>query len=104
MTERRSPTTEKVAAMIAAGGGTTYKAGTVTTDASGLQTITFNTAFADTNYSIQISCDSISVDSGIMAVWGNKATTGFDIKTLDDGGKAEPSVIVNWLAIAYNDP
>ena len=80
----------------------TIKSGTVTTDGDGLASVTFATAFPDTNYSVVLTAQ----DPGdtTICMFYNKGTGGFDLKTEDDGGKAAPNVVVNWVAITYNDP
>lgn len=84
------------------GGGPTTKAGTVTTDGNGVGSVIFTTPFPDTNYAISFACDG-SVDD-IIATWSNKTVNGFDVRTHDDGGKAEGNSIVDWTAISYSNP
>ena len=84
------------------GNGTVIKAGTVTTNGSGIATVIFTTAFPDANYAISFACNG-SVDD-IIATWSNKTASGFDVRTHDDGGKTEGNTIVNWIAIPYSNP
>lgn len=77
-------------------------AGSVMTDVNGNASVIFNTAFPDTDYAISLTPE-IGLDT-VIAMYGNKATTGFSIKTEDDGGKDEPNVNVDWLAVEYNNP
>ena len=84
------------------GGGLITKAGTITTDGNGVASVIFATPFPDANYAISFACDG-SVDD-VIATWSNKTVNGFDVKSHDDGGKAEPNAIVNWIAVAYNNP
>ena len=105
MAERRCPTTAQVQAMIDAGGGgngAVIKAGMITTDGGGLGSVVFGTVFADVNYAISLSCE----DPGDAPIvwWSNKTVDGFDIKTMDDGGKVEPNVTVDWIATPYSNP
>jgi len=97
MAERRSPTTAKVAAMIAAAGGFAVEGGTITTDGEGVFSVVFGSPFPDTNYQILFSCEG-SADVTI-ATWTNKTVNGFDISSDDDGGKTEPNTTVDWIAI-----
>ena len=83
------------------GGGPVIKAGTITTDGSGIGSVIFGTPFPDTNYAISFACDG-SVDD-IIATWSNKTVDGFDVRTHDDGGKVEGSTIVNWIATPYSN-
>ena len=85
-----------------AGGGATIKAGTITTDVNGAASISFNTSFSNTNYAILLSC--ANPGDTTLAMWSSKAVGGFSVVTEDDGGKAEPSVVVDWLATAYANP
>ena len=84
------------------GNGVVIKTGTITTDGNGVGTVMFTTPFSDVNYAISLACDG-SVDD-IIVTWSSKTINGFDVRTHDDGGKAEGSVIVNWIAIPYNNP
>ena len=98
MPERRSPTTAKVAQMIAQAGGFAVKGGTITTDGNGVFSVVFGSPFADSNYQILFSCEG----SGdvVIATWTNKTMNGFDISSDNDGGKTEPNAIVDWIAIS----
>ena len=78
------------------------KTGTVITDENGARSIIFATPFADINYAISFACE-VPADT-VVAMWLNKTVNGFDIKTEDDGGKAEPNVVVDWIAVAFNNP
>ena len=84
------------------GSGPTVKTGTTTTDNQGDATVTFNTAFPDTNYSIAMS--SLYPNDVGVCMWQNKAAGGFDIKTQNDQGNNEPNVTVDWTATAHYDP
>ena len=86
------------------GGGNspTIKSGTITTDGSGVGTVTFNTEFPDTNYAIILTCQDPG-DTGV-AMYYNKAVGGFNVKTEDDRGSNERDVTVDWVATPYNNP
>ena len=77
------------------------KAGTITTDENGNASVVFVTPFPDVNYAIALSCEN-SVDT-VIAMWLNKTVDGFDIRTNDDLGKAEPNAPVNWIVASYNN-
>lgn len=83
------------------GGGLIIKAGTIVTDANGVESVIFVTPFADVNYAICFGCDGSADD--VIATWTNKTVDGFNIRTCDDGGKAESNAIVNWIATPYNN-
>lgn len=83
------------------GGGPIIKSGEIVTNGSAVGSVVFGTAFADTNYAISLAGDG-SVDD-IIATWSNKTVNGFDVRTFDDGGKAEPNTTVNWIAISYSN-
>ena len=40
----------------------------------------------------------------VICNYSNKQVTGFDFTTFNDGGKAEPSVTVDWIVTPYNNP
>lgn len=86
------------------GSGLVDKGGTVTTNAQGEGTVSFNTSYGSTNYFIILT----SIDPGdatlAMVQSGTKAVDGFDIKTWDDGGKVEPNVEVLWCTGLYSNP
>lgn len=86
------------------GGGLVDKGGTVTTNAQGVATISFNTPYGSTDYFINL----IAIDPGdatfAMVQSGTKAIDGFDIKTWDDGGKTEANVEVLWNTGLYSNP
>lgn len=84
-------------------GGLVMKSGTITTNALGNASVTFNTSFPDANYAILLTPASIDIDA-VMAIYGTKTTVGFIVKTQDDGGKSEANIDVDWLAIEYNNP
>jgi len=84
------------------GGGPTIKAGTIITDGSGVGSVVFSTPFLDTNYAVSLSGEG-SVDA-IIPVWKNKTVDGFDVESLDDGGKSEANVIVDWIAVSLSNP
>jgi len=84
------------------GDGPTVKSGTVTTDVNGAASVVFTTGFPDTNYAIVITAQNPGDTT--ICMFSNKATSGFDLKTEDDGGKVESDVVVDWVAIAYNNP
>lgn len=78
------------------------KSGYVTTDGSGDATVTFGTAFSDTNYAIVVSAQY--TDDNATAMWHSKAVGGFSVKTMNDQGNNEPSVLVNWVATPFSNP
>jgi hypothetical protein len=78
-----------------------YKAGTITTDGSGVGTVTFNTAFGSTNYGIVLGTEN--TNDTTFANWNTKASGGFGIITTDDKGVAEASCVVNWAIFPYED-
>lgn len=84
------------------GSSIVIKSGTITTDGSGNGTVTFTTAFADTNYAISLTADAIGVDA-VIAIYGSKAVDSFSVQTLDDGGKSEANVTIDWIAIEYTN-
>lgn len=84
------------------GNGAAIKAGMIITDGNGIGTVIFSTPFSNVNYAISFGCDG-SVDD-IIATWSNKTVNGFDVRTHDDGGKAEGSTTVDWVVIAFNNP
>ena len=84
------------------GNGATIKAGAITTDGGGTGSVVFTTPFSDVNYAVAFSSDGSADD--IIATWSNKTVNGFDVRTNDDGGKAEGSTIVNWIATPYSNP
>jgi len=84
------------------GGSVDYKAGSTTTNSSGVATVTFTTAFSDANYAILLTPQNPS--DAVMASYDSKATTGFGIQTHEDKGQTQGSVTVDWLAIGYSDP
>lgn len=83
------------------GNGAVVKAGTITTDGGGIGSVIFATPFPDTNYAISFACDG-SVDD-VIVTWSSKTVNGFDVRTNDDGGKAEGNTIVNWIATPYSN-
>lgn len=84
------------------GGSVDYKAGSTTTNSSGVATVTFTTAFGSTNYAISLTPQDPS--DAVFATYNSKATTGFGIQTYEDKGQTVGSVTVDWLAIGYNNP
>ena len=84
------------------GGGVEYKAGTITTNSGGTGSVTFTTAFANTNYAISLTPQDPS--DAVFATYSSKSTTGFGVTTYEDKGQTTGSVTVNWLAIVYNNP
>jgi hypothetical protein len=84
------------------GSGPTVKSGTVTTNPAGNGTVTFNTAFPDTNYSISLTPQDPG--DSTMCMYNSKTASGFNLTTEDDGGKSEGSVTVDWIAIAHYNP
>ena len=97
-----SITIQEPAAPAGNGSGTTVKSGTATTDGSGDATVTFSTAFPDTNYSIMLT----ALDPGdtCTCMYSSKTASGFSIRTEDDRGSDEGNVTVDWIAIAHYDP
>lgn len=86
------------------GGGLVDKGGTVTTNAQGTASISFNTSYGDTNYFIHLTTIDPGDASFAMIQSGSKAIDGFDIKSWDDGGKTEPNVEVLWSTGPYSNP
>jgi len=86
------------------GGGLVDKAGTVTTNAQGVASVVFNTAYGDTNYFIGFGVLDPGDATLVMVQNGTKAVGGFDVKTWDDGGKTEPNVTIFWFTGPYNNP
>lgn len=80
----------------AGGGSEIIKAGTVTT-AAGVATVTFGTPFADANYFISLTAQDPG--DAVIAQYLNKVAGGFDVQSWDDGGKVEPVVLIDWIAI-----
>ena len=81
----------------AGGGSVNIKCGVETTDGSGNGTVTFGSAFADTNYSISLT--GIDTGNTVIAMYSSKATTGFSIRTEDDKGLPEGDATVDWIAV-----
>jgi hypothetical protein len=86
----------------AGGGSINYKAGSITTNGSGVATVTFNTASPSTNYAISLT--PLDPGDAVFATYDSKATTGFGIQTFEDKGQSIGSVTVDWVAIEYSDP
>ena len=86
------------------GGGLVDKGGTVTTNAQGTASVAFNTSYGDINYFISLTAIDPGDATITMVQSGTKAVDGFDINTLDDGGKAEPNVEVLWSTGPYSNP
>jgi len=86
------------------GGGLVDKAGTVTTDSGGEAPVSFNTSYGSTDYFILLTA-ATDLDGVIaMVKSGTKTVSGFTVVTLDDSGKAEPSVPVYWATGLYSNP
>ena len=83
-------------------GGPVIKAGTVTTDGSGVTTVIFNTAFADANYAILLTPQY--PNDAVMASYSDKSVGGFGVQTHEDKGQSKGGVTVDWLAIPYSNP
>lgn len=84
------------------GGGVPVKAGTIVTDGSGITSVVFNSNFSDVNYAIILTAQDPG--DATICMYFNKAVIGFDVMTLDDGGRVESGVTVDWLAIPYSNP
>jgi hypothetical protein len=84
------------------GSGPTIKAGTITTDGGGAATVSFNTAFPDTNYAILLTPQNPS--DAVMASYNSKAVGGFGVETHEDKGQSKGSVVVDWIATPYSNP
>ena len=81
-------------------GGPTVKSGTMTTT-GGSGSVTFGTAFPDTNYSIALSAE-MDVDA-IIANWSSKTAAGFGVTTQTDKGLVVGADVL-WIVVSYNDP
>ena len=79
------------------GGGAIIKAGSAITNGSGAATVTFGTAFSDTNYFISLTV--ANPGEAAMGMYSNKATTGFDILVKNDKNQTVGSATVDWIAI-----
>lgn len=84
------------------GGGSSAKAGTAVTGATGEAIVMFRTAFLDANYSISLT--ALDLADTATCMYSNKTNIGFGIKVEDDGGKDEPDVAVDWVATPFADP
>jgi len=84
------------------GGGPIVKTGTIITDSNGAGSVVFPTPFVDVDYAICFACEG-SIDV-VIATWMNKTVNGFDVRSDDDGGKAEPNTIVDWMAVSFSNP
>jgi len=84
------------------GNGAVIKSGEIVTNGSGIGSVVFGTAFPDVNYAISLASEGSSDD--IITTWSNKTVNGFDVRTNDDGGKAEGNVTVNWIVTPYTNP
>lgn len=81
------------------------KSGNVTTDASGLATVTFNTPFINDNYSIALTCSDVGRGPGAIAYKYDRLSTGFKIITRNPvSGLAKPNIGVSWLCTRDYDP
>ena len=86
------------------GGGLVNKAGIVTTDENAEAMVTFNTAYANIDYFIQLT-SGFSSDAVICFMkTGTKTVDGFTLISLDDGGKKETGVPVYWCTGPYSNP
>lgn len=86
------------------GGGLVDKSGIVTSNGSGEATVSFNTSYGSTGYFIQLTAGE-SIDATMCNVkTGTKTVSGFTLVTMDDGGKAEPSISVYWCTGLYSNP
>ena len=83
------------------GGGLATKTGQVTTNSSGVASVTFTTAFASTNYAISLTPQDPS--DAVFATYNSKATTGFGVHSYEDKGQNAGNVTVDWIAIAYGE-
>lgn len=97
-----SITIQEPAAPAGNGSGPTVKSGTVTTNPAGNGSVTFNTPFPDTNYSIALA--PLNPGDTTSCMYSDKTASGFNLVTEDDGGKSEGSVTVDWIAIAHYNP
>jgi len=85
-------------------GGLVDKGGVATTDGNGEATVSFNTAYGDTNYFIQLT-SAESSDAIICVVKsGSKTVNGFTINSKDDRGGDKPNVAVYWCTGPYSNP
>lgn len=84
------------------GGGPTVKSGTATSDGSGQGSVSFSTAFSDTNYAV--SMIALGTADSVFCTCENKTASGFDFYTFNDRGQSVSSVTVEWIAVAYYDP
>ena len=75
------------------------KGGRVTTDASGLATVTFGTPFVDDGYAVILTCGDLGGMQPPLAVMVSRSASGFSIKTYySRTGNSVGNVIVSWLA------
>lgn len=86
------------------GGGLVDKAGVVTTDSNAEAVVTFNTAYANTNYFILLTAVYPGDGCYGMVKPGTKTVSGFTIMSFDDGGREEANVEVYWATGPYSNP
>lgn len=80
------------------------KSGLVTTDASGVSEVVFNTPFIDDDYTVALTCDDPGKNYLTVAYKSVVVSTGFTIQTRDKNGHASGNVIVSWLATRNYNP
>jgi len=84
--------------------GLVDKAGVETTDGNGEAVVAFNTAYANTDYFIQLTAGSSADAITCMMKSGTKTVNGFTLMSFDDGGKKEVGVPVYWCTGRYDNP
>lgn len=85
------------------GGDLIDKAGCVTTDGSGEAAVSFNSNYASTNYTVQLTVIHDDAAIGIVKL-GTKTVSGFTVVAYDDRGNTLTSVDVEWTTGLYSNP
>ena len=81
------------------------KSGRITTDENGVYSVVFETALADTNYTVALSTDDAPETNETLAHFSDLTTTGFTIHTRSvKNGHPAGSVVVSWLATRNYNP
>ena len=81
----------------------TTKSGIVVSNANGESTVTFNSPYIDTNYSISLS--PILTSNPKIAAASNISTTGFKVTVYRAKTEAiAPSVTIHWVTTRHYNP
>ena len=81
------------------------KSGRITTNASGLYTVTFATPFINNEYTVALTCEYSASKVLAVGYFSNLSASGFTITTYDVVKKAiVGDTVVSWLATRNYDP